>query len=409
MHGLYSDITFEKTSSESIDIMPNTPRIIIVIPVYNHGRTLRNVVCQALEANKEVIVVDDGSTDGGAETISDLNVRLISHSENRGKGAAIMTASQEASILGATHIVTIDADGQHNPADLVRFIPIIEKNLDAIIIGARVFDPYTTPFGTRFGRAFSNIWLRVQTGYAIKDTQSGFRAYPLPLLKWLKLKDCYYSFEIEVLVKAAWAGVDLEEVDISVYYPSPSDRVSHFRPFLDNFRLSILNTKLTIRAVVPIPHKKFKPESEKTEKISLLRPLKLIRSLLGDNCSPQQLAAAGGLGVFIGAVPLIACQTITILFAASFLRLNKVMALAASQLCIVPFIPALCIEVGYFVRHGRFLTEVSIETIGYQGLERFFEWFLGSLILGPVLGFLVGITIYVTAIIIFKRIRPNDG
>ena len=100
MHGLYSDITFEKTSSESIDIMPNTPRIIIVIPVYNHGRTLRNVVCQALEANKEVIVVDDGSTDGGAETISDLNVRLISHSENRGKGAAIMTASQEASILG---------------------------------------------------------------------------------------------------------------------------------------------------------------------------------------------------------------------------------------------------------------------------------------------------------------------
>jgi len=391
-----------KTFSESIDIMPNTAKIIIVIPVYNHGKTLRKVVCQALESNEEVIVVDDGSTDKGAETISDLNVRLVSHSENRGKGAAIMTASQEASILGATHIVTIDADGQHNPADLARFIPIIEKNLDAIIIGTRVFDPDTTPFGTRFGRVFSNFWLKVQTGYTIKDTQSGFRVYPLQLLKWLKLKDCHYSFEIEVLVKAAWAGVDLKEVDISVYYPSPAERVSHFHPFLDNFRLSILNTKLTLRAVAPFPHKKFKPESGKTEKVSLLRPLKSIRTLLRDNYSPKQLAAAGGLGAFIGSVPLIACQTITILFAANFLRLNKVIALAASQLCIPPLIPALCIEVGYFVRHGRFLTEISIQTIGHQGLERILEWFLGSLVLGPVLGFLVSITIYITSILILK-------
>ena len=108
------------------------------------------------------------------------------------------------------------------------------------------------------------------------------------------------------------------------------------------------------------------------------------------------------------AVPLIACQTITILFAANFLRLNKLMAIAASQLCIPPFIPALCIEVGYFVRHGRFLTEISLETIGYQGLERIFEWFLGSLILGPALGLLVGITIYITAIIL-KRISTEDG
>jgi glycosyltransferase involved in cell wall biosynthesis len=390
------------------EIMPNTPRIVIVIPVYNHGTTLREVVCQTLGMNKEIIVVDDGSTDEGTETISDLNVRLIRHSENRGKGAAIMTASQEAYKLGATHIVTIDADGQHSPTDLVKFIPTIEKNPDAIIIGTRVFDPATTPLGTRFGRAFSNFWLRVQTGCVIKDTQSGFRAYPLSILRWLKLKECYYSFEIEVLVKAAWAGVDLQEVDVSVYYPPPSERISHFRPFMDNFRLSILNTKLTFRAILPIPHRKFLTDNTNSEKISLLSPLKSIKKLLKVNCSPQRLAVAGGLGVFIGAVPLIACQTITILFAANFLRLNKLMAIAASQLCIPPFIPALCIEVGYFVRHGRFLTEISLETIGYQGLERIFEWFLGSLILGPALGLLVGITIYITAIIL-KKISIEDG
>ena len=237
------------------DLTFNKPRIVIVIPVYNHGTTLREVVCQALGMNKEVIVVDDGSTDEGTETISDLNIQLIRHSENKGKGVAIITASQKAYMLGATHIVTIDADGQHNPADILRFIPSIEKDPDAIIIGTRVFDPSTTPLGARFGRAFSNFWLRAQTGCAIKDTQSGFRAYPLSILRWLKLKECYYSFEIEVLVKAAWAGVDLQEVDVSVYYPPSSERVSHFRPFMDNFRLSILNTKLTLGAILPIPHR----------------------------------------------------------------------------------------------------------------------------------------------------------
>lgn len=382
---------------------------MVVIPVYNHGNTLREVVRKALEVHKDVIVVDDGSTDGGAETIVDLNIRLIHHLRNKGKGAAIMTASREASSLGATHIVTIDADGQHDPADFIKFIPAIEKNPGAIIIGVRDFDPSTTPFGSRFGRAFSNFWLRVQTGRAIKDTQSGFRAYPLSVLQWLRLKESHYSFEVEVLVKAAWAGIDLEEVDISVYYGTPSERVSHFKPFLDNFRLTILNTKLTMRAIAPVSHRRFFPENNRTEKISLMRPVQSIKALLRGNCSPQQLAAAGGLGAFIGAVPLIACQTITILFAASFLRLNKVVALSASQLCIPPIIPALCIELGYFIRHGRFLTEISLKTIGYEGLERILEWFLGSLILGPALGLLVGTTIYVIATTILKRIKPEDG
>jgi hypothetical protein len=84
-------------------------------------------------------------------------------------------------------------------------------------------------------------------------------------------------------------------------------------------------------------------------------------------------------------------------------------ALSASQLCIPPIIPALCIELGYFIRHGRFLTEISLKTIGYEGLERILEWFLGSLILGPALGLLVGTTIYVIATTILKRIKPEDG
>ena len=183
------------------------PKVFLVIPVYNHGKTLRDVAVRALAVNENVMVVDDGSTDGGRETLQGLPVTSIRHPENRGKGAAIITAAREARKRGATHIVTIDADGQHDPADYPRFVPLIGEDPDAIIVGARAFDPATTPLLSRFGRNFSNFWLRAQTGYKLKDTQSGFRAYPLSLLGWLKLRERHYDFEVEVLVKAVWAGV----------------------------------------------------------------------------------------------------------------------------------------------------------------------------------------------------------
>jgi uncharacterized protein (DUF2062 family) len=135
--------------------------------------------------------------------------------------------------------------------------------------------------------------------------------------------------------------------------------------------------------------------------------LRSLSALLTDNNSPEQLAAAGALGVFMGALPLIGCQTVTTLFAANFLRLNKMMALATGQICIPPLVPALCIEVGYFIRHGRFLTEISLRTIGYQALERVFEWFLGSLILGPILGIFTGAVIYVAALFLKRRSLEN--
>ena len=102
---------------------PEKPKIFLVIPVYNHGKTLRDVVVRALGVNDKVMVIDDGSTDGGLETLAGLPITGIRHPENRGKGAAIITAAREARERGATHIVTIDADGQHDPADYPRFFP----------------------------------------------------------------------------------------------------------------------------------------------------------------------------------------------------------------------------------------------------------------------------------------------
>ena len=375
---------------------------LIVIPVYNHAGTLREVVTRTLDVCGNVLVVDDGSTDRSAEVIKDLPVRFIRHEKNRGKGAAILTAAAEARRLGMSHIITIDADGQHDPANISRFIPVIRENPLAIVVGKRIFNNKTVPFSSRFGRSFSNFWLRVETGYSLKDTQSGFRAYPVILLEWLKLHEKRYSFEIEVLVKAAWAWITLKEVDISVYYPESAKRISHFRPFMDNLALTVLNTRLTIRAILPIPHRRFIEAKDDAEKITILHPLKSLKIFLGKNISPKQLATSGGLGVFLGSLPLIACQSLVILMTANFFRLNKYAALGTSQLCNPPIVPALCIEVGYFIRHGRFLTEISLKTLGYQGLERFFEWIIGALVLGPILGILMGGVIY-TATFFLKK------
>jgi glycosyltransferase involved in cell wall biosynthesis len=389
-------------------IFRETMKIIAVVPVFNHGKTLRDVVMKVLDVCPDVMVVDDGSTDGGPETLAGLPVTLVRHPINRGKGAAIMTAAREAGVAGATHIVTIDADGQHDPADIPLFFPVMRAAPEAIIVGVRAFDPANSPLLSRFGRGFSNFWFRIQTGHTARDCQSGFRGYPLSVLQWLKLKENHYDFEVEVLVKAAWAGIDVKEVDISVYYPPPGERISHFDLFRDNLRLTLLNTRLTVRSIIPVPHRRFRPVKGQGEKITLLRPLRSLSILLTGNNSPEQLAIAGGLGIFLGALPLIACQTIVTLFAANFLRLNKLMALATLQICNPPLMPALCIEVGYFVRHGRFLTEISLETIGYQALERILEWFIGSLILGPAVGALTGLVIYVTALIL-KRGGLENG
>ncbi|HJX34320.1 MAG TPA: glycosyltransferase family 2 protein, partial [Desulfatiglandales bacterium] len=221
-------------------------KIMIVIPVYNHPGTVRDVVTRALAVYDRVMVVDDGSRDIVADLLIGLDVHVIRHKKNMGKGAAILTGAMEAGRLGMTHIVTIDADGQHDPADFRQFIPVLHENPHAIIIGKRYFQGTKAPRLTVFGRSFSNFWMRLQTGISLGDTQSGFRAYPLGVLDKLILRERHYSFEVEVLVKAAWAGIKILETDISVYYPPAEERISHFRGFLDNLRISILNTKLTM-------------------------------------------------------------------------------------------------------------------------------------------------------------------
>jgi len=373
-------------------------KTVVVVPVYNHAATLRQVVEGVLRHHIRVLVVDDGSTDGSIDSVKGLPIDILQHAGNRGKGAALKSAAQWGLERGMSHMISLDADGQHDPDDLPEFLTAIAETPQALIVGHRNFDQESIPGSSRFGRQFSNFWLRLQTGSQLKDTQSGFRAYPLLIFESLNFWTNRYNFEIEVLVRSAWAGLELRDIDISVYYPPGDERVSHFRSFVDNWRLTMLNTHFTLRSIVPWPHRKIVErqavDSNKLEVLSVFRPLYSIRQLLRENSSPHRLAVAAGLGVFLGTLPLLFCHTIAILFVCGFFRLNKVAAVSSSQLCMPPIVPALCIELGYYIRHGHWLTELSLQTLGYQALERIYEWFLGSLLLAPLLALLVGALTY---------------
>lgn len=376
-------------------------KILIVIPVYNHTATIRDVVCRCLKYLPDVLVVDDGSREDVVAAIAGLDIKIIRHKHNRGKGQAILTAARYARENIKTHILTLDADGQHYPEQIPDFIESVSKHPDAIIIGVRDFSASDVPFSSRFGRGFGNFWVRIQTGVKIKDIQSGYRAYPVSVLNNLRLMFRTYAFEDEVIVRALWAGVPVREVAIEVFYPSAEKRVSHFHKFRDNLKLTILNTYLTVRSITPWPHLQIQYENGTF--YTIRHPIKILRGLLEKHNSPLVLALAASLGVFLGALPLIACHTIVIIYVASLLRLNKIIAIATSQICMPPLVPAMCIEVGYFLRFGKFLTlenisslsEVSFLELGSMGLERLAEWFIGALVVGPLLAVVTGIIIFI--------------
>ncbi len=380
-------------------------QILVVVPVYNHGQTLRSVVAGVLHQHDQVLVVDDGSCEPVADSLADLPVAVLTHGANQGKGAALLSAARWGLARGFSHMVCLDADGQHDPADLPAFFAGISAYPEALLVGHRDFSSANIPGSSRFGRTFSNFWLRLQTGCCLKDTQSGFRAYPLFIFAQLNFWTRRYNFEVEVLVRSAWAGVELRDIDISVYYPPGDERISHFRGFMDNWRLSLLNTHLTLRSIVPWPHRKIfaRTAEKRIRSLSLLHPLRSLTTLLRENRSPRQLGEAAALGVLLGTVPLLFCHTIAILFACSFFRLNKVAAVTSSQLCMPPLVPALCIELGYFMRHGCWLTEFSLQTLGYQALERVYEWLLGSLLLAPLFAAAVGVLTFFLADMVSRR------
>ena len=225
-------------------------RFAVVIPVYNHEQRIGGVAVEALKLGDPVWVGGDGATDASWYRVRDIpGVRVVRHRYNRGKGAALWTGFQAAAEI-ADWAVTLDADGQHAPADAVNMIRSIPAGERPIVVGARQgMIGKDVPWTSRFGRGFSNFWVWISGGPRLTDSQSGFRIYPLPEILALRVGAKRFQFEVEVLVKARWKGIPVREAPVSVNYRLGAPRVSHFRPFIDFVRNSNTFTRLIFQRI----------------------------------------------------------------------------------------------------------------------------------------------------------------
>lgn len=229
----------------------NDRGICVVIPTYNNEGTITAVVQATLQECRDVIVVNDGSTDGTRDILHGMEgITLVEYAENRGKGYALKCGFRRALQMGFAYAITLDGDGQHYPDDIALFLKANQQHPGALILGSRQMDGIERSLGSRFANEFSNFWFYVQTGRRLADTQTGYRLYPLKKLHGLEFLTSRYEAELELLVQASWHGVEIVPINIKVYYPPLAERVSHFRPIRDFARISVLNTVLCFLAVV---------------------------------------------------------------------------------------------------------------------------------------------------------------
>lgn len=389
----------------------STDHIWCVIPVFNNKDTVKNIATGCRSYLRHIVVVDDGSTDIDVSALfSGSDVVVLRHEKNMGKGQTILTALRYIEKQGGRFMLTIDADGQHYPRDIKKFIPLLQDDETVIVVGCRKFDGGHIPGKSKFGRKFANFWLRVEAGVSIDDCQSGFRAYPVKYLSQIKLHGSYYDFESEVLARAVWAGLRLKQVDVDVWYPEPQYRVSSFRPILDNIRISCMHTRLIGRCLLPFPHRKLVSAPAKFfDSDALFHPVKFLKKLLKENATPLGLAVSATVGIFLAVLPLISIHTLVIIYVTTRLHLNKVMAVSIQNVCMPPFIPILCIELGHYMRYGRWLTEISWDVVFGQIQHRLFEWLLGSLIVAPIAALIMGLVVFFATSALQKKRAVNYG
>jgi glycosyltransferase involved in cell wall biosynthesis len=224
----------------------------VLIPTYNNDQTLEKVILSILEHTPDIIVVNDGSNDNTLSILERFKnkIHIVSYPQNQGKGVALQKGLKKAAELGYEYAISCDSDGQHLASEIPKLLVKVKPGEKILIIGNRdMTDPHI-PKKSLFGRKFSNFWVKMETGRDLVDTQSGFRLYTVAAMNRMHFFTRKYDFELESLVRWVWHDYPVEIVTIQVYYPSPEERVSHFKSFKDNFRISLLNIVLVVITIV---------------------------------------------------------------------------------------------------------------------------------------------------------------
>jgi glycosyltransferase involved in cell wall biosynthesis len=230
----------------------------VLIPVYNHEHAIGAVVRTVREHGVPCILVDDGSLAACAQVLDTLGalegVELVRHLRNQGKGAAVLTGFSHAAHAGYTHLLQIDADGQHCVADIPRFLGLAHENPDAVIAGYPVYDE-SVPALRLYARYLTHVWVWINTlSFAIRDSMCGFRVYPVAPVVALTARQSIglrMNFDTDILVRLYWDGVSVVNLSTRVGYPS--DGVSHFRVWRDNLLITRMHTTLFFGMLLRLP------------------------------------------------------------------------------------------------------------------------------------------------------------
>ena len=380
-------------------------KCVVVMPTYNNAGTIAQVISDVKKYSDDVVVVNDGSTDNTASILSSIEgIKVIDYPNNKGKGYALKLALAKAYEWGYRYAITIDSDGQHYADDIPVFIEKIEEKPDSLLIGARNLTADNMPSKNTFANKFSNFWYKVETWQELSDTQSGFRLYPLEKLQKIHFITRRYEFEVEVIVRAAWRGINVENVPIKVYYPPVEERVSHFRPLKDFTRISILNTVLVLYALL------------------LYYPWKFLRMLTWKNIknfinkhiihssdSNLRMAASMGWGIFCGILPIWGYQMIFAGVSAHFMKLNKVVSITFSNISIPLLIP--------FILYGSMVTGALVldmeNVFSFKGIsldnvyESLTQYLLGSVVFAVLAGTAVFLLSFLI-MVLCKRKKSNE-
>lgn len=212
----------------------------VVIPAFNEQRTIAEVVVRAHQFANTIIVVEDGSHDGTRGVLGTLPVTIVPHDRNRGKAASLISGFNAALGAGVDAVITLDADLQHAPEDIPRFIEAALKEPSALIVGSRWERQGRAPLIRKAANKFANFWISIASGAQIRDSQCGFRLYPRNLLATVHARhsrsDCFV-FESEILINAARANFPIRFVAIDPIYLASPHRPSHYRAVKDTVRI----------------------------------------------------------------------------------------------------------------------------------------------------------------------------
>lgn len=212
-------------TGKPVDSKVGKPLIVAAIPCFNEERFIGSVVLKVRKHVDKVVVVDDGSTDASAEIARGAGAIVYSHDGNKGYGAAVRSALKKGKDLGADVLVVIDADGQHNAADIPRLTKLVLEGEADVVVGSRFLGRSNgAPLYRRLGQRVLNAATNVSSGSKLSDSQSGFRAYSAKALESLKLTEDGMSASSEMQFAISKAGLKVAEVPVEVSYVDKAKR-----------------------------------------------------------------------------------------------------------------------------------------------------------------------------------------